>query len=501
MTLFPAGRTANPINANSKIAPEVGLAWVFGLVLFLAACGGTPTARPTGARETLAITDAPQATRPANTRTTTPEPAASLGIEPGALQGATIEFWHAWPGAVGEAIRASVEAFNANNDFGITVVETYQGNYNNLYDQINSAISAGSLPDLVAGYPYQLLEWEAALADLAPYTNDPDWGLAAGEQADFIPVFWEQDLHGDRRIGFPAQRSAYLLYYNRTWARELGFESPPANPQALKEQACAAARANNADADPENDGTGGWIVNTTPVGIMSWLYAFGSEVAAQPGEGYEFNTPQTAAALSYLKDLYDSSCAWKVRKSDAGEGFAEGEFVEAEFAARQALFISGSLADLPYQTAALQEAGNADEWTVIAFPSRAEQPAVLVYGPSLGIFESSTEKQLAAWLLIRWLASPAEQARFIAASGTFPTRAAALDELEDYASEHLQWAAAFDLLPYARTEPDYESWGVVRWVVGDVGTQVFRSYFTADRIPATLELMDETANELHRQTR
>jgi hypothetical protein len=30
-----------------------------------------------------------------------------------------------------------------------------------------------------------------------------------------------------------------------------------------------------------------------------------------------------------------------------------------------------------------------------------------------------------------------------------------------------------------------------------VGTQVFRSYFSADRIPATLELMEETAAELH----
>jgi hypothetical protein len=37
----------------------------------------------------------------------------------------------------------------------------------------------------------------------------------------------------------------------------------------------------------------------------------------------------------------------------------------------------------------------------------------------------------------------------------------------------------------------------VRWVVSDVGTQMFRSYFSADRIPSTVELLAETAAELH----
>jgi hypothetical protein len=36
----------------------------------------------------------------------------------------------------------------------------------------------------------------------------------------------------------------------------------------------------------------------------------------------------------------------------------------------------------------------------------------------------------------------------------------------------------------------------VRWAVSDVGTQVFRSYFVPERIPATLQLLDETAAEL-----
>ena len=92
---------------------------------------------------------------------------------------------------------------------------------------------------------------------------------------------------------------------------------------------------------------------------------------------------------------------------------------------------------------------------------------------------------------------PEQQAELAAAGSSFPTREGALTHLDGYAAGHSQWNAAISLLDYAHTEPAFPSCDSVRWVVGDVGTQVFRYYFTADRIPATLELMDNTAAELH----
>jgi multiple sugar transport system substrate-binding protein len=472
-----------------------------GIFFLLAACGETPPPLPATSPEIPTVTRAPDTTRTLapNTPTAipTPEPLPTLGIDPQELQGVTVAFWHPWTGAEGDAIRASVQAFNESNEYGIQVEEVYQGNFNSLYARVEEAIPLGDTPDLVVGYLDQILSWDGSWIDLEPYVNDRDWGLTPEEQADFYQVFWVQDLVEGKRIGVPAQRSATLLYYNLSWARELGYDSPPQTPEQLKEQACAAVQANLADEDVENDGTGGWIVNTTPHSLLSWLYAFGSQVSLPDGGGYRFDSPQSAEALAFLKDLFDSGCAWKTRQSDAGEGLAEGEFVEAEFAARQALLITGSLGDLSHQTAALEAAGNEDDWTVIAFPSPEDQPAIVVYGPSFAVFRSSPAEQLAAWLLARWLVSPEEQAHFVAAGGTYPTRQPAVQELRDYAENQPQWAAALDLIPLARPEPRYESWSVVRWVIGDVGTQVFRSYFTADRIPATLELMEETAAELH----
>jgi ABC-type glycerol-3-phosphate transport system substrate-binding protein len=414
-----------------------------------------------------------------------------LGIPAAALQGVTIQFWHPWSGSLEEAIRASAEGFNAGNGLGITVEARSLGNYNDLYAALQAAESSEELPHLALGYTYQLLAWQEELVELAPYLGDPEWGLGPAGLDAFNPLFLEQDRFGGERLAFPALRFGQVLFYNQTWAEELGFQTAPETAAEFKEQACAAAQANRLDADPENDGSGGWAVNTAPETILSWLYAFGSQVTEEDGRGYRFGNRESAAALAFLKNLYDSGCAWQ-----SGEGLSGANFAEEDFATRRALFISASLADLNRQASALEQAGQADEWTVLPYPSSSErQRAITIYGPSLAILRASPEQQLAAWLFVRWLVSPEEHARLVSASGSFPLQSAEIDSLGE--NPQVQWRAALELLPFANPEPSYHSWSVVRWVVADVGTQVFRSYFTADRIPATLELMDATAADLH----
>jgi len=75
-------------------------------------------------------------------------------------------------------------------------------------------------------------------------------------------VFWSQDTIGGRRLGMPAERSARFLLYNVSWARELGFNTPPSNADDLQLQACHAHQAMLTDTDRSNDGQGGWLVDT-----------------------------------------------------------------------------------------------------------------------------------------------------------------------------------------------------------------------------------------------
>lgn len=486
---------ATIINSYTKLAVTNIVISLAALALVLTACQNTTTDTPQVGRLTPTVAEAAEATRTSAPRTPaapTPEATANsrIGLSPGELQDVEISLWHVWPGTLGTVFNQLVADFNATNEFGVQVNPTYQGNYNELYEKVATALPNGELPDIAVGYNYTLIAWNEeaeTLVDLNTYSDDPAWGLSEQEQSDFYSVFWDQDEVDGFRVGVPAQRFGLLIYYNATWAQELGFENPPQSPRQFSQQACAAAQAKRSNDDLADDGTGGWVVNSSPSGVLSWMHAFGSEVVNSQRSGYQMDTSQTEAALSFLKALHDSGCAWEINAEFAGE----------EFAGRRALLIAASNADLPEQSAAFAASDNADEWIVMPFPSPAGEPVVNVYGPAFAVFRTSEAEQLAAWTFLRWFLSPEVQARWVSAGHTFPIRAATMDHLDEFAADHPQWTQALEFLPYAKSEPDLGSWSVVRWVVSDVGTQMFRPYFTADRIPATTELLDETAAELH----
>lgn len=464
-------------------------------IIFLAACSSEPPPTLTEVIETLEITPSPTstATQIPPTPTVTPQPTSSLGLKPSDLNGVKVTFWHPWSGETEKAVQESIAEFNASNEFGLTVEGISKGTIDALYEMIDSAEAASVLPNLALGANYQIQSWISAgepVTNLNTFVDDPEWGLSAEELSDFYPVFLEQDVNEQIRFGFPAIRTAPLIFYNSSWGKELGFSSPPSTPDEFMEQACAAALANNRNDLPEDDGTGGWLIDTTPSGVLSWIYAFGSSVTLPDGSGYKFDSPQTADSFQFLKDLFDQGCAWELLESSA----------EVEFANRRALFITNSLGDVDDQREELELADNNDLWTVMGFPTPSGEAVIDVYGPSFVIFAGTPEENLASWLVIKWLSTPEQAAKIAAARGTFPTRASALESLDSFARGNPQWAAAQELLAVAQPEPGFESWNAVRWILGDVGTQLFRYYFTPERIPATLELMDETAIELHELT-
>jgi multiple sugar transport system substrate-binding protein/sn-glycerol 3-phosphate transport system substrate-binding protein len=487
--------TRDYITSLKRGAPKDStyLVILFLSLILLAACSSGPPPTGTEVFETQelapSLTSTSTTTQIPPTSTATPSPTSSIGLKPSDLNGLRLTFWHPWSGETARAVQESIDEFNSLNAFGISVEGISKGTIDVLYEDIDSAESA-VLPNLSLGANYQIQSWISGgkpVTGLNAFVDDPEWGLSAEEQSDFYRVFLEQDINDQNRFGFPAVRTAPLLFYNSTWAKELGFSSPPSTTPEFMEQACAAARANSSNDFPEDDGTGGWLIDTTPSGVLSWIYAFGSSVTLTDGSGYQFSSPQTANSFEFLKDLFDQGCAWELLESPA----------EVEFANRRALFITGSLGDINYQAAELDRADKDDSWTVIGFPSPSGEAVIDVYGPSYVIFAGTPQENLAAWLVIKWLSSSEQGAKISAARGTFPIRASALEYLDSYANENPQWAAAQELLTVAQSEPGFESWKVVRWILGDVGTQIFRYYFTPDRIPATLELMDETAAELH----
>lgn len=455
----------------------------FWFAVFLSACApptpfgnGTSTPRPNGT-ENVPGTD-----------TATPA-VSSLNVDPEALRGIQVNVWHPWFGAEASLFQSQVSQFNTENEWGIIVSEQSQGNYSELFLQTDAAIEDSSYPQIVIGFPEHALEWQEHVADLSPYVTDPIYGLSPTDISDFPAVIWEQDEVNGQRFSIPAQRTARFLLYNQSWARELGFESPPATSAEFEQQVCAAHKAVGTDENPDNDALGGWLVDTHAMTPLSWMIAFGGGV--QEEQGYRFLTPGNIAAFRFAKTLQQKNCAW-VASSDLP--------VPDRFATRQALFATASLEDLPAYVRAFSAANNSDEWTVLKFPGD-ERDALIVYGSSFIMFESDDVTQLASWLFMRWLLAPQNQARWVQSTGLFPLRSSTMELLGEYSASHPQWAEAVKLLADGETTPKLASWRLVRVMLEDGFRDMFDTIrhpdLTDGQVPLILKQMDDTAEDLN----
>jgi ABC-type glycerol-3-phosphate transport system substrate-binding protein len=455
----------------------------FWFAVFLSACApptpfdkGTNTPRPNGTANVP------------GTVTATPA-VSSLNVDPEALRGIQVNVWHPWFGAEASLFQSQVSQFNTENEWGIVVSEQSQGNYSELFLQTDAAIEDSSYPQIVIGFPEHALEWQEHVADLSPYVTDPIYGLSPTDISDFPAVIWEQDEVNGQRFSIPAQRTARFLLYNQSWARELGFESPPATSAEFEQQVCAAHTAVGTDENPDNDALGGWLVDTHAMTPLSWMIAFGGGV--QEEQGYRFLTPGNIAAFRFAKTLQQKNCAW-VASPDLP--------VPDRFATRQALFATASLEDLPAYVRAFSAANNSDEWTVLKFPGD-ERDVLVVYGSSLIMFESDDVTQLASWLFMRWLLGPENQARWIQSTGLFPLRSSTMELLGEYSASHPQWAEAVKLLADGETTPKLASWRLVRVMLEDGFRDMFDTIrhpdLTDGQVPLILKQMDDTAEDLN----
>jgi len=447
----------------------------------------SPTERKSSATST--------ATVPALVYTKTPDnsPTPEPDIDLGKLAGERIVLWHTWGGQAGGVVAEIVEDWNKNNQWGVSVEALYQGNPDAINNKILTQENKEDLANLAIAYLHQAHAWDNiwSIEDLNTFIDDPHVGFSKEEQADFYGPLWSSGQVGEKRLGLPVQQFGNVLFYNQSWAQELGFEEPPATPEEFKNQACAATNATLLDESDENNGMGGWVISTDYAATLGWLYAYGAEfyLPGKSGEMdtiYEFNNPQTRDAFRFLRSLYDDGCAF----------LSAGENHEVEFASRSALFRSGDVSDIPFQDQAFRDANNSDTWILIAYTSPSGPGALDVYGPALVMMSSTPEKQFASWLFLKWFTEPEQQARLIETAGTLPIRESTLDLLNEYRDQNPHWSQAVSLLADAKSEPGTRSWQTVRWALGDATRQLFLYYFTVDDIPGLLEFLDKTAHEL-----
>jgi len=447
----------------------------FIAAIILNACSGTNV-----------TTTAEAAATQVSAKTQTAEPAletvSSLQVNEEALRGLNITVWVPWYGLESDLFNTFANEFNTQNEWGFQVSVENQINFSNMYENVTASLPRDEKPDLVIALPEHAQEWYAdgVVTDLTNYMSDPKFGIDA---SDISSVILNQDIAGEARVAFPAQRTAQFLLWNETWAGELGFNSMPASPADFQKQSCGAQKSMLTDAFAENDALGGWLVNTDSMTAYAWMQAFGGGVLEEGN--YRFLTPNNIDAFKFLRELSETSCTWQSTSADPLTAFAN----------REALFITASLTDLSGIARAFASANNTDKWSVMLFPGE-DKGVMPVYGSSYVILDTTDEEQLAAWLFVRWLVDNKQDARWVEATHLFPLHTSTLELLGDYEKTHPQWKQAVDLLPQGELQPQLASWRTVKIMLGDGFAHMYRVNTPSGQVAAILAQMETMSKDL-----
>jgi multiple sugar transport system substrate-binding protein/sn-glycerol 3-phosphate transport system substrate-binding protein len=447
--------------------------------LLASACSaGTTSAPPTSvpAQATTAPasaakpTSAPQATSvPTSAAKPTTAPAAQTQISnpPTSaemvdaidLQGKNVEvtYWHNRPQQDQDLLQSMLDEFNKSNPYGITAhAENAGAGYPDVYNKVNTAIQAGQPPEMSVAYQNQAAFYrgQGAIVDLNPFIKSAKYGLSQDDLKDYVQAFLASDANpqfSGERLGFPTQRSMDVLYYNADWLKQVGADSPPKDWKAWEDLACKASDGQNKY---------GWAVQHDASTFAALVFGHGGQVLADDGKSYVFNSPAGVESLAMMQRMFKNKCAIEVPTSERN-----GE--QNRFAAGSALFTLGSSSGLPFYQQAVAS-GSKFQWS-IEMPPMTGQPAIDLYGASISIYKTTPEKELASWLVLKYLGEKPQTTKWASATGYLPVRQSAKQDVISNYKNDPKWgpvadsyAKLFDWAQYSKIESPVAGYDPVR---------------------------------------
>ena len=134
------------------------------------------------------------------------------------------------------------------------------------------------------------------------------------------------------------------------------------------------------------------------------------------------------------------------------------------------LFVFASSSGLSFYQQAVA-AGGKFKWDISLFPY-TDKPAVNLYGASVSVYKTTPEKELAAWLMIKFLGEKAQTAKWAVATGYLPVRQSAKDDVVAAYKKDPKWgpvadsyAKMFDWFQYAQIESPIAGYDPVRAII------------------------------------
>ena len=365
--------------------------------------------------------------------------------------GAELHLWHAFTGVREATLLNLVAQFEAGNPDGIKLRVEF---HNPLHQEILTAISAGTPPDIIITSCDRSAEYAAldAIVPLSTYLDNARHGLAEAEQDDLWPIVLSGCSNAQTRssLGFLFDPQAAVMFYNAAWLKRLKVEAPPQNWAEFRKLANIARDKKVA--------TWGYAHVSDGLTLVNWLSGLGGVLFDAQHNQVTLDDAQAVTALRVLQDLLQDGCAYCVTETGADH---------AGFAAEKILFSFGSTADLPQYTAAIYNTKTGKDkfaWDIVPMPGLQSDPIINVQGSVMSILHTTPRQQLAAWLFLKWFVQRENDVQWTLATGALPLHKSSLEtpDMQAYLEQTPQFKTACGLLANAETEPAIPGWQKIR---------------------------------------
>lgn len=348
-----------------------------------------------------------------------------------------IDYWHRSTGDTILQWEQLATAFNAEYTGRIEVTTIAQGDIQELSQKVRAAAAGGGLPGALMADDYDVTQYAAngIIVPFDPYVNDPEHGLSAEEQADFLPGQFNRhklEIYDGNQMAFPQGFSAFTCFWHVDALKKAGFDGPPKTWQEFPDHLRAVAAA--------NPGMAGWNIGGAGDRFISCLLTHGVQWLADDRQSSNFDRPEALEIMTWWKALSDEKLL-AVLPEGAGDSFVAGKTI---------YFMDSS-----GNTARFNEEITTFAWDCGLPPQGADNPDPVTetYGPINTLPKNDEAEQLAGWLWLKWLSNPGPMSEWVKSTNYFPARTSVADspELQSY-YETNPYAAKLvkELAPLAR---------------------------------------------------
>lgn len=368
----------------------------------------------------------------------------------------TITFWHTQTpdGPNGKKLASLIQDFQAKNP-NIQVNAQYVGNYDDLFQKLQTVIAGGQAPDMAVAYPNQVAEYQQAsvIVPLDDYVKSQKYGLQKDDYADILQAYRYDNFYpgnDNKMLSFPFTKSIELMYYNADALKAAGVDVPQTWDDFLK----AAKAVTKGDMK-------GYAIGVEPSLFANMIFSRGGQEISDDQKKWIFNNQQGVDSLAFFQQIIKDGSGYQVAKQ-----FAD----QTDFGNAKTAFTFSTSAGLPYYQQEVQNDGKGFNWNVAAPPHAPGQPpAAVINGADITMFKSSPEKQLAAWLFMKYFSSKDVNPDWSVASGYLPIRTSGLTDprVQAQVQKLPQYAVALQVQQFGRSEPAVRSYQTTRKHISD----------------------------------